>query len=168
MIMASTRADDANTQAVSPLSSLGATGIGGACCANAPVAQKAPPTPAARMVIQYRVTVVTMLSLSRSSNHDRDPERSHTPVLVRSDISIPVRDRHPAIFAERPVRDLDPNRRLTPLVLAAIHHRDHPRHRVPLEAHVHNLLRSPIFLYIGLQDRIHDRIGREEDRKSVG
>jgi len=63
MIMASTRADDANTQAVSPLSILGATGVGGAPCAHAPVAQKAPPTPAARMVIQYRVTVVTIALL---------------------------------------------------------------------------------------------------------
>src|SRR5881628_166131 len=53
--------------------------------------------------------------------------------------TVPVRDRHPSVFSQGPVRDLHPRRRLATFVLTTIHQRHDLLDRVAIEAGGHQV-----------------------------
>jgi len=73
--------------------------------------------------------------------------------------TIAVRDGHPAILAERTVCDLDADRRLTSLVLAAVHHRNHARYHGPFKSSFDDLFEGAVFFYVCLENRVKQRVG---------
>src|SRR5215468_2997911 len=145
MIIPSTKAEAASIQAVSPLSI-------------PPGFTRGLISPAERLVAQRIRLISTVLT------HSEDrctlvirPSSSST----RFNASIAVRDRHAPILAQCPMCDLDPHRRLPPLILTTIHQRHDAQNRGPLVSHRDDLLNRPIFLDICFEDRIKQRVGRQ-------
>src|ERR671935_1403253 len=74
---------------------------------------------------------------------------------------IAVRDRHPAIAAKSPGRDLDAWRRLPALVLAAVDELDDARDDFAVVPGGHQLLEAAVVLDVALQDRVQHGVGRQ-------
>src|SRR5438445_9206648 len=68
--------------------------------------------------------------------------------------AVPIGDRQPAVFAEGLGGDLDPGGSLAALVLAVVHHLDHPGDGCRIEALRRDLLGRPVVLDVELEDRI--------------
>src|SRR2546427_2999935 len=74
---------------------------------------------------------------------------------------IPVRDRHPPIFPERPVRDLHPRRRLATFVLTTVHERDDLLDRVAIEAGGDQVGEALVLFHVSPNDRIEGFVRRK-------
>src|SRR3954447_16464930 len=72
-----------------------------------------------------------------------------------------VRDRHPAVAAERLRADLDPRGRLPALVLGQVDKADHRVHDVGGQAAADQLLAALVLLYVGLEDLVEHVVGRQ-------
>src|SRR5262245_39130901 len=75
--------------------------------------------------------------------------------------SISVRNRHPPILPQGPLRDLDADRRLPALVFTAVHHPHDTRYRDAVEARFNDLFERPVLFHIGLENGIQNLIGRQ-------
>src|SRR2546422_222828 len=72
--------------------------------------------------------------------------------------AIPIRDRHPPILPQRPVRDLHPGRRLTAFVFTAVHECDDVLHRAAIEACGGQVGEALVLLHVSPNDGIEDFI----------
>src|SRR2546425_11947758 len=75
--------------------------------------------------------------------------------------SVPVRDRHPPIFPERPVGDLHPRRRLTTFVLTPVHERDDLLDRAAIEAGGDQVGEALVLFHVSPNDAIEDFVRRK-------
>src|SRR3989441_12158127 len=74
---------------------------------------------------------------------------------------IPVCDRHPPIFPERPVRDLHPRRRLATFVLTTVHERHDLLDCVAIEAGGDQVSEALVLFHVSPNDGIEDFVRRK-------
>src|SRR2546425_818479 len=73
--------------------------------------------------------------------------------------TVPVRDRHPSVFSQRPVGDLHPRRRLTTFVLATVYERDDLLDRAAIEAGGHQVGQALVLFHVSPNDGIEGFVG---------